>query len=814
MRARVVPSVGALLVEMAAQIEAATRPAATPRQAAPSVTSEQDLRDYLWQTFGIRYPSTPVCATHTPPWHIVRDAYFAVYPVIVLKGSRGFAGKTTILGGLAMAESCLLGADVMLLGGSARQSRRVHQAMSGWWSAPGAPRHLLKDEPGAMFTRFLRGNEVEAVPASQRSVRGGHAQRLRVDEADEMDLALLDAAMGGAMGLRAGVPRQTLIASTHQYPDKTFSEVLRRAGEKGWPVMEVCVAEGTQIATASGALSIEDIKRGDHVYTHQDGEIRLSRVVDQWCSGVCPTVVIRTGSRELVCTSDHRILTTNEGWRCAETLRVGELVFLMSEVEGRTWRRLSKLSNRQKMRDVWQSLRKSFRAVQVLCREAVAQRTRAVAVASLGDVSGLSWSEAQDKQEMPEMFQDMEYRLSENDSAERAAPNCSKRKQSQAPESRRDRDSFASRHARAQILCTGAAWQVLSGFRLAGLWHRYRSQRKILAQQRETERERRREARDGDKSRLAARCVLGRRTALMGIEAICSVEPGPTCLVYDVTVEDGESFIANGIIVHNCYRETVEPHGWLPVTEVHGKRAEMTEAMWRTEVELQEPSAEGRALDPDAVERMFVRDLGESDGRTGQVEEFEAPMPGATYSTGADWGKAHDYTAIPTLRTDCQPMRFVAFYRDRKKPFHLIVPEFDRRLGYYGGVGCHDAHGIGAVVDEMLERKHLTEGYTQWQGPARMALFSEYISAIERGQIQAPLSEPWYRAHRYVTNDDLYGNGHPPDEFVGCALAYRAARAASRYAPLELLFQGGQDGDEIRAQLEAARTRLGLKSLL
>ena len=35
--------------------------------------------------------------------------------------------------------------------------------------------------------------------------------------------------------------------------------------------------------------------------------------------------------------------------------------------------------------------------------------------------------------------------------------------------------------------------------------------------------------------------------------------------------------------------------------------------MWRTEFDLQEPSAEGRAIDPDAVEWAFDAALGEAD---------------------------------------------------------------------------------------------------------------------------------------------------------------------------------------------------------
>ena len=59
-----------------------------------------------------------------------------------------------------------------------------------------------------------------------------------------------------------------------------------------------------------------------------------------------------------------------------------------------------------------------------------------------------------------------------------------------------------------------------------------------------------------------------------------------------------------------CYRETLKPHGWLTADQVVRKQAELSRTMWAVEYELQEPSAEGRAIDPPAVERMFDATLG------------------------------------------------------------------------------------------------------------------------------------------------------------------------------------------------------------
>jgi hypothetical protein len=81
--------------------------------------------------------------------------------------------------------------------------------------------------------------------------------------------------------------------------------------------------------------------------------------------------------------------------------------------------------------------------------------------------------------------------------------------------------------------------------------------------------------------------------------------------------------------------------------------------------------------------------------------------------------------------------------------------------------------GVGEAVGE-----HLTlpvEGYDKWQGKERYTLFNEYIAAVEQGKLVGPRIEAWYQAHKFLTNDDLFGSsGHPPDEVAACALAWRA----------------------------------------
>ena len=223
-----------------------------------------------------------------------------------------------------------------------------------------------------------------------------------------------------------------------------------------------------------------------------------------------------------------------------------------------------------------------------------------------------------------------------------------------------------------------------------------------------------------------------------------------------------------------CYLETsAQPTGWLQQSEIERKRQEVTAAMWNTEYDLQEPSPESRAIQPAAVEAMFKRDLGFWRGGNQEYIEIEPPRGGGQYATGADWARKTDWTIIPTIRFDVTPARVVAFERCGQLPWPVMVKRFDDRLARYPGGGAHDGTGLGDVVDGYLTQYALS---VVMVGRARSDLLSNYISAVERGEIESPMIEFMHGEHRYASVDDVYGSGHLPDSIAAMALAYQAGR--------------------------------------
>jgi hypothetical protein len=248
-----------------------------------------------------------------------------------------------------------------------------------------------------------------------------------------------------------------------------------------------------------------------------------------------------------------------------------------------------------------------------------------------------------------------------------------------------------------------------------------------------------------------------------------------------------------GWIVHEwCFRETSEPHGWLAASEIERKRIEVSEEMWRTEYELQEPSSEGRAIDTEAVEKMFDPSLGTFDPRNGDVLVFEKREDEGTYITAADWARKEDRTEIGTIRTDCFPARLVAYQWMNNLPWPVMVERYNNQASMYYDPrdrrsiqAIHDGVGVGDVVQGYITVRAHAE--TQVSGAHRTSMYNNLINAVERGKIVAPNIPFLKRQLKYVTNDDIYGNGHVPDGLAMLALAWKGA--TMKVAPMRVGIQ-------------------------
>lgn len=207
-------------------------------------------KDELWWTvktlWGVEIPRVKVCPDHVAPFDAFAEGFFGNEANWALwYGSRG-TGKSLMLALLALTKAAILEINVALLGGSMAQSQNVQEHIENLLLYPGAPTWAVAGQIQTQIT-FTGGNWIRPLPASQKTVRGPHPQMTALDEIDEMDKKVYDAAMGQAMkkpnarGIE--IDEMVVASSTWQNPVGTFQLVRDEALKRGLPVRTWCFRE-------------------------------------------------------------------------------------------------------------------------------------------------------------------------------------------------------------------------------------------------------------------------------------------------------------------------------------------------------------------------------------------------------------------------------------------------------------------------------------------------------------------------------------------------------------------------------------------
>ena len=234
-----------------------------------------------------------------------------------------------------------------------------------------------------------------------------------------------------------------------------------------------------------------------------------------------------------------------------------------------------------------------------------------------------------------------------------------------------------------------------------------------------------------------------------------------------------------------CWRETMQPHGWMEPGEVAFKRLEMGEDRWRIEVEHGNPNPADQPFGS-SVATLFDRARGKYNGAIGELVVIEPYAAAGQYAHGFDWGRKKHFSAGATWRVDTRPFRLVAAQVRHKEEWPAMIAGYNAQIGMYGGGRaiasgrshvCHDAGGVGDVVRSYLS---VPVEDVFMVGQTRVDLFVEYLAAAQRKEIVGPYLTQWASEHAATSRNDLEGDGHPPDTVVAQAMAYRAAKVVTR----------------------------------
>ena len=227
-------------------------PAAVQLMLARPPVTKDELWWVVYAMWDVALPRQKVCTDHQAPFDAFADAYFGnQFNWALWYGSRG-TGKSYMLAILALTKAALLEIQVTLLGGSMAQSQNVHEHVESLMLKPNAPRHIVTGEKQTELTLAPAANGgftswIRPLPASQKTVRGPHPHMTCLDEIDEMEKKVYDAAMGQALNKENArgikVPEMVVASSTWQNPIGTFQEVIDEAREQGKPIFTWCWRE-------------------------------------------------------------------------------------------------------------------------------------------------------------------------------------------------------------------------------------------------------------------------------------------------------------------------------------------------------------------------------------------------------------------------------------------------------------------------------------------------------------------------------------------------------------------------------------------
>lgn len=243
-----------------------------------------------------------------------------------------------------------------------------------------------------------------------------------------------------------------------------------------------------------------------------------------------------------------------------------------------------------------------------------------------------------------------------------------------------------------------------------------------------------------------------------------------------------------------CYKDTANPiDGWLSQETIEQKKREIPKEMWRVEYELGEPSIGNRAFDTDKVEETFSLPLEPIESEVKDRYEryvFEKPVGDGVYVVAADWAKEQDYTVITVMRVDRQPHTLVYYQRMNRRPYPVMISDFNKVIEEYNAEAIHDATGLGNVVNDYIDvraRKFIMSG------EKRSNMLTEYVGAVERNYFTLPQIPSLYSEMKYCRTGDLYSNTkdyHLPDTVCSMALAWHLAKRHSGYGPAITVTKG------------------------
>lgn len=198
------------------------------------------------------------CVDHSLILDAIWDSFAENEDFSIWYAARG-TGKTYDLSFLSFVETLYKkGCMTSILGGSLEQAMRAVSYLNEFWDkAYFCNELLINKQITARGFKTVFGSWVKALAASPKSIRGEHPQKLRIDEADELEKKLYDASLGQPKE-KKGHKDNVIVSSTLHNPFGLMSDILDDVVKIGAKVYKWCIEDVTY---PFGFWSIEEVLR-------------------------------------------------------------------------------------------------------------------------------------------------------------------------------------------------------------------------------------------------------------------------------------------------------------------------------------------------------------------------------------------------------------------------------------------------------------------------------------------------------------------------------------------------------------------------
>jgi hypothetical protein len=503
--------------------------------------NDDELWEFIAREYGFEIPRVAVCDGHRAPFDWMADTYFYRIDDSIFVGPRA-GGKTL---GMAIIDHLIMdhkGLTICSVGAIEAQAKKCYAYIDRFVNLPQFREALLK--PSMISKTYLKnGGFIEVLAGTVNQVNSPHSARLHIDEVELAHPRVLEEAKSIPIrerGCDGELYRPaTVYTSSRKLPYGPLEALLSDAPESGAAVYKFCLVGETRIETEDGAKALASVVEGERVWSFNGKDFELQPILWHGQTGVREIVKITfSDGATIECTPDHRIATTG-GWREAGDFKPGQTaVSALREAarpavsaQGENWPLHVMLSNREArtLPALLHRLRRYSgeifdKALQPLSREAI----------SRDDESARCGIRAEARS-----FAPSRYAIEGRDSGEEAAGH------------------------------TNNSGRVTSGHRLANggfsgtsLQNNHRGSW-LVSRTREVVRDRPNPPESVKRNGIHSSRSLGSRNGSLGAPTpgllqVISVERLPARPVFDITVSKTHSFVANGIVVHNCAFEIVE----------------------------------------------------------------------------------------------------------------------------------------------------------------------------------------------------------------------------------------------------------------